>query len=710
MTSLGESAIDAAMIAAQLRQAEEEAANEILNDSLQCRPKSTKNCFVRKQQEFIQWATEKQYMPPETVTEAKVLLFLKERVLGRANRNDETKVVGKPTIDQYISALTSLWKLQRSQRINSHPTPRGDLVQRVQKNIECKTFDHRKQTYFDRGLLYQHLLTNEMRRNRKLVADYFWNNGNRLILSAFRGMRNRVGWLLSEQGLCRGENIRDLELPDFFSVEMDNEGPTECHAMSIIKGRGKTNEYGKTLFSGYYRHADVTLCSISSVAIFLFLRYHIMNEPFPDFSTSQGWYDISMFCTHVKNNKKAFSSSAHALAINTAQAKLNILDPKSTHGGRVYGRQALEKSGVEKVAQDVAGGWATGAGEGCYGNGMSRPAMRAMAGFPPDDCAFYLPRACLRPPDSLITQVFPELDHWKYRHTEGINCDKKFAVDGYLRLLSWLRIVLLQDAVVLNDSYRQHVIFQHPIFHSQEFLDYKSALQQQLDTMESPLEQQIQRVLPELCRQITSNNNSLKEHLLNAINTTAAQVSEKVEHTEKNLQYCVNRIQLAITECLNNALNTFQELPNATTATTPIITYTTEENESAAMDTDTRNVMQHCNTNEGNIVMPTFGEVISHSISTVPEVLMEWEVGLNGRPSVSSVERKWKNKWRIGSQNQKLYSRRHIIISMIHRYASKTGISNYEAASVIERKRMLKKYSLRTLAEKWKTFEGAELN
>ena len=209
MTSLGESAIDAAMIAAQLRQAEEEAANEILNDSLQCRPKSTKKCFVRKQQEFIQWATEKQYMPPETVTEAKVLLFLKERVLGRANRNDETKTVGKPTVDQYISALTSLWKLQRSQRINSHPTPRGDLVQRVQKNIERKTFDHRKQTYFDRGLLYQHLLTNEMRRNRKLVADYFWNNGNRLILSAFRGMRNRVGWLLSEQGLCRGENIRD---------------------------------------------------------------------------------------------------------------------------------------------------------------------------------------------------------------------------------------------------------------------------------------------------------------------------------------------------------------------------------------------------------------------------------------------------------------------------------------------------------------------
>jgi hypothetical protein len=38
----------------------------------------------------------------------------------------------------------------------------------------------------------------------------------------------------------------------------------------------------------------------------------------------------------------------------------------------------------------VAGGWSVGAGEGCYGNGLSKPAMRAMAGFPHDDKVFYL--------------------------------------------------------------------------------------------------------------------------------------------------------------------------------------------------------------------------------------------------------------------------------------------------------------------------------
>jgi hypothetical protein len=73
---------------------------------------------------------------------------------------------------------------------------------------------------------------------------------------------------------------------------------------------------------------------------------------------------------------------------------------------------------------------------------------------------------------------------------------------------------------------------------------------------------------------------------------------------KKKLQYCVNRLQLAITDCLNNALNTDEKLPTATTAA-PTLTYTTEENESAPIDTDYTHHMQCCNTNEENNVMPT---------------------------------------------------------------------------------------------------------
>jgi hypothetical protein len=286
------------MLAAQLMMEEDAMAAEILNDALESRSKNTKKYFTPKQEEFVKWAEAKGYMPPETVTENKVAMFIKERVLGRAYKKNASKIIGKPSVDQYITALTSLWKIQKQQRIKSHATPRGLLVQELRKSLSHKTLETRKETYFDRGLLYQHLMTNEMRRNKKQVADYFWKNGSGTAIGAFRGMGTRVGYLLSAQGLCRGENVRDLELPEFFCIEMDDEGPAHCLSFVIIKVRGKTNQYGKPLFSGYYQHADFTRCSISAMAFCLFLWYHICNEPFSSFCIPQDCYDISMFCTH----------------------------------------------------------------------------------------------------------------------------------------------------------------------------------------------------------------------------------------------------------------------------------------------------------------------------------------------------------------------------------------------------------------------------
>jgi hypothetical protein len=240
--------------------------------------------------------------------------------------------------------------------------------------------------------------------------------------------------LLSEQGLVRGENIRDLELPDFFSVEYDDEGPSICTAMVIRKGHGKTNKFGKPLFSGYYHHTNVRLCAVSTTPFFLFYQYHVMNEPFPDFSIPQRWYDIVMFCTDCINNVKAMSRTAHARAVCDAYSALNIMHQKVTHAGRQNGRQLLEKDGVEKVSADVAGGWSTGAGEGCYDNGLSLPSMRTMAGFPADEKVYFLPRASLNPPNALLQQVFPAIDEWHYRLKHGDGVEHNFALEGYLHL------------------------------------------------------------------------------------------------------------------------------------------------------------------------------------------------------------------------------------------------------------------------------------
>jgi len=700
---------------AQLRVDEEVNTQNIIADALMNRPKGTSNAFGPKQKEFVKWAKEKGYVNPEVVTEAKVAYFLNEQVIGRLHHKNATKKVGISTVNQYISALTSLWKYQVQYKVNSNTTPRGFSVISIQKFVKQNTFMERKTSYYDRGRLYQHLLTQELQVTRRKVADYFWSY-RQTTFCAFKGLRNRVGYLLAEQGLLRGENIRDAELPDFFTVEMEDEGPSHCVALTVLKGRGKMNQYGKPVFSGYYRHSDVRLCSVSAVALYMFFRYHVSKEPFPDLSCSPQWYDISFFCTDIKSNTTAVSKSAHALAIETAHKTLKIMSTHKTHGGRHYGRQKLEQSGVDKVSADVAGGWSTNAGEGCYGNGLSRPAMRAMAGFPADEKMYHLPRGTVTPPEVLQKQIFPELEEWERRHIDGDDCEPNFALRGFLRMLRFLRDVILQDAAVLMDDY-PHIVFDHPIFSSAEFLTFKGIMKEVIATTVHPVSHDIQRVMPELCRQIATGNECLMENLINAIRSASNAISNKVDKNQLELQVSVNSLRRALTTSLSNAVTTFEQLNvrelndttvNGTVHTsldTTMYDATINDNVPAAINTTMPSLQEVPNA----AVPPHFHDVISASVTTVPDVLTEWVHGINGKSSVASVEAQWGTQWRVGSQIQKMFSRRRIIVSLIERYAQNKGLTIEAAAWLIEEKRLKKNISLMRLADTWKAFEMQEL-
>jgi hypothetical protein len=691
-------------LVAQLLAAEERNKAAIFRKALDARPKATKKAFDKKQVEFIDWARAKGYPSPDLVTEEKVALFLEESVLYRQNRNckDGSKIVGKSTVNQYIAALTALWKWQVLHNCNSNPTPRGVLVRAIQKRMDSETNKVRKETYFDRGRLYQHLMSSEMKKNRLLIANFFWTYGEDSAFNAFKGLRNRLGYLLSEQGLIRGENVRDLELPDFFSVTYDDEGPMLCTAMVILKGRGKTNQYGKPLFSGYFRHVDVKLCAVSAAAFFLFHRYHIMDEPFPDFSSSQNWYDISMFCTDFRNNMKSMSSSGHARAIYDAYSKLNVYHPKVTHAGRMNGRQLLDKAGVEKVSTDVAGGWSTGAGEGCYGNGLALPSMRAMAGFPSDEKCFYLPRGGLRPPEALLRCVFPKLDYWFDRFKRGDGVDHNYALDGFFRLLFFFREVIIQDAVVLMDDY-SHSLFQDPLFYRHDFLSYKQCLKEHMEVAQNPIHMEIQRVMPELCRQITVNNDALRSQLLDAVNNCTSKVFTKIEDGSVEVKSAISNLRLSLSKSLSTVAKALEKEAASSRM---------DCDSSIVLETDTHIDTSHIEDDDNSDKrneMPLFENVMACSTSTVPEILLEWEVGINGKPSVMHTNAKWKTKWRMGTKNQKQYSRRKKIMDMICRYASRKRLSREAAAEFIEEKRIMNKLSLLQLADKWQSFEKVVL-
>jgi hypothetical protein len=168
---------------------------------------------------------------------------------------------------------------------------------------------------------------------------------------------------------------------------------------------------------------------------------------------------------------KAISKSCHSSFIYDAYASLKIVHPKVTHAGQQNDRQLLDKAGVEKVSADVAGGWSTGAGKGCYSNGLSLPSMRAMAGFPPDEKVYYLPRSGLQPPENLLKSIFPTIDDWHWKLKNGVDVEHNFALDGYLCMLFFFHEVIIQDAAVMIDHH-PNIIFQHPLFSTDDFLSY----------------------------------------------------------------------------------------------------------------------------------------------------------------------------------------------------------------------------------------------
>jgi hypothetical protein len=117
--------------------------------------------------------------------------------------------------------------------------------------------------------------------------------------------------------------------------------------------------------------------------------------------------------------------------------------------------------------------------------------MRAMAGFPPDEKVNYLPRSGLQPPENLLKSIFPTIDDWHWKLKNGVDVEHNFALDGYLRMLFFFRKVIIQDAAVMIDNH-PHIIFQHPLFSTDDFLSYKDTLNHHVRTTQNPIHQEIQ--------------------------------------------------------------------------------------------------------------------------------------------------------------------------------------------------------------------------
>ena len=185
------------------------------------------------------------------------------------------------SLENYVSALVSLWKEQTAMMQNSFPHPRSAHVRVLSDALKKMEEKGNKRAYVDKGLssyqsfafvlLIQSTETifdgYQSRDEVALSYESYFNRGN------LEGLRDMTAQSFGLFGLLRGDNQRKVALSELGSTLLPpDEGPTECLALVAITRGSKTNTKGLTQYAAMMRAKDVFMCPVWSLSSYLFAR------------------------------------------------------------------------------------------------------------------------------------------------------------------------------------------------------------------------------------------------------------------------------------------------------------------------------------------------------------------------------------------------------------------------------------------------------
>jgi hypothetical protein len=392
---------------------------------------------------------------------------LRDELLERAAMTSDTvKRVGLATVKMYIAAVVDLHNEQSLADPHSNrPHPHGKLVDALLQSLKYEEQKHKRDNYVDRGVgtvADGYSTTAEM---VKLVDHYFRKNTQ-------EGLRNGTAFLLQHYGLLRGESIRMMEFPDLQCMLFENEGISTCYALVMVLKQGKTNQEGRLEFSACLRNKNILICPQMMLSCYLFYRWHIAGEPFPDFNENRDWFDYKL--TRSRNDPKASISYDHHLnCVKEAFKAVGLNSKAKTHAMRGSGSRMAEMFGTSKAAIQRLGRWNNSALTSNYLTHLPREALRTLAGFTKDAGQFYLVRSTVMPPEELLVKVFPRVDYWLERISKEEVLESSTAADGFLNLLVQMRVVFLQDSVILKQKFPDHLLWFDPLFQDELYLQFE---------------------------------------------------------------------------------------------------------------------------------------------------------------------------------------------------------------------------------------------
>jgi hypothetical protein len=126
----------------------------------------------------------------------------------------------------------------------------------------------------------------------------------------------------------------------------------------------------------------VEICPHGMLGFYLFWRWHVDGEEFPNFTSSERWYPIKVLKSGA-DGTKPMSYKTHNEAILAALKHIGVRSKAKNHVGRGSGSRMADLGGASESQIRRLGRWNNQAMEKCYLTSLPREAMRTLAGFEP---------------------------------------------------------------------------------------------------------------------------------------------------------------------------------------------------------------------------------------------------------------------------------------------------------------------------------------
>jgi hypothetical protein len=703
---------------------------EALAEARTNRPKNTKKNYDPKQKEWVEFCSEIKFSDGELVTEKKLIWFLKERVLTRStrrsryskHRTDEqdqpvVQTLGRSAVSGYVAAIVDLWSFQKSGNVNPHPNPRGEALNAVIRTHSQQEHARKRKQFADRAIGTLADGYDEVEKGH--VVRCCWCEWQKQQTQKGQSvesyLRTAFDFLCGHNMLLRGDNRRAFELPDLFVLEMYNQGPTKCFAMIIVMDNGKTNKTGRIEYGSVIRHVNPLLCTMGHLAWYFFYRWHIVRETPPRFQRRSQWYNM-----HVLKGGDQLKEMSYATQLEwTSKAfkAAGLRTSKITHCPRGQGSREAVQLGVPEPSVRRAGRWNNDSLSMSYLTSLPLDFVRSMAGFHhAGQGDYYLPRAKIVPPPTLVRRIWPWVDEWlAWLNGEGVmpqNAESDstaeedrddLAAQGFLRLLDHLRTIILQDSIIMQEQFPEHPMWNDSLFAQADYKNFAREMKTCLLDKEEPQEILLRRTLPIVAERLTVVQQDLKQ--------TVTEWSSRT-HEE------VVGLRTTVTNLLSGRLAlTLQATPVSTSAASASASVSVSAFVAAsasapasAFVASASSVADPVSYEEGEnsrrsalpSTPPTYQ--MSRTIETTHDLWTEWTIGLGGNPSVQSLEDTYGAAWRPAQIERVFFSRRKVIIDEIRtRHAA--GIS---LAAAVEELELVRKRSKLSLHGLWKMLNASK--